>query len=87
MPRSRITNAERATTLLNEAQSDRVDSAHAAVLRQEATILAVLAVAEELSLVRDEVAAAADALKDQNGFGAGIHLSHAADWLERIAKR
>lgn len=86
MPRDkRPSFAEQAATALE--LSHATDPGDAATLRQEATVLAMLAIAEEVGKVRDSIGSVQMALEDQDGFGAGIHLHHISDWLERISKK
>ncbi|WP_328366205.1 hypothetical protein [Micromonospora zamorensis] len=49
--------------------------------------LAVLAVAQELSKLREAVNGVEDALEDQNGHGIGTYLKHASEYLEKIAQQ
>ncbi|WP_064448705.1 hypothetical protein [Micromonospora sp. NBRC 110037] len=49
--------------------------------------LAILAVAWELRQLREAIKGVEDALEDQDGHGVGTHVRHAAEYLERIAKR
>lgn len=88
MPRpERPTSAQRASTLLEEAQNTDLDPGEAAVMRQEATVLAMLAIAEQLDGVRDTIGSVRDALTDNDNYGAGTHLHYISDWLERISGR
>lgn len=87
MPRpQRKTYADRANELLEESQRNGVEPDLAGILRQEASILATLAVAEAVDRARDEIGSVADALKDQDGYGVGGHLRNVGDWVEKIAK-
>ncbi|WP_231956735.1 MULTISPECIES: hypothetical protein [unclassified Actinoplanes] len=55
----------------------------AAVLAQQASAMATLAVAAELGDLRDSVLGVKSALGDQDGYGAAGHLRFISDWLGR----
>jgi hypothetical protein len=75
-----------AADLISEARAEE-NPQQSAVLREYASTMALLAVAEGLSGIREQLVEVTDALEDQNGFGAGGHLRNISDWLEQIAKR
>jgi hypothetical protein len=81
--------------LLDAAQDRRVkpwrwrqgEPNNAAVMRQEATVLAMLAIAEEIAQAREYIGGVKMALEDNDGFGAGLHLHYISDWLKDISER
>ncbi len=71
-----------------------LDQSHAAdspvdadAMRQEAAVMASLAIAAEMGDLRDAVIKVASALEDFDGHGAGVHLHYISDYLEKIADR
>lgn len=86
MPRT-PSKAQRAEMLLNAAQDSDLDPNDAAVMRQEAIVLAMLAIAEEIAEVRGHIGGVQRALEDTEGFGAGLHLHYISDWLKDIAEK
>lgn len=67
--------------------SETTDKERAVDLRQEAQVLALLAIADELSAIRETVTGIEKNLEDNDGYPVGTHLRYINDWLERIAKR
>lgn len=88
MPRDpEPTTRQLAADTLAKARKSRDDPDHAAVLRQEATVLAMLALVEEVASVREHVESVADALKNPDGVDTGTSLSYISDWLKVLAER
>lgn len=77
---------EIAEILANTSNND-TDPQAAALHAQQAVMAAVLAVADEITALRESVEGVQSALEDRDGFGVGIHLHYISDWLEKISKR
>lgn len=82
-------HAAQAATLLAHAQDadPEAKSEDVALMVQFAQAHATIAVAAELGQLRESVEGVADALKDNDGFGAGDHLHYISDWLKTISER
>ena len=94
MPRPQPTpHSQLATDLLHEARqlqdspTGPIDPELAASMRQEATVRALLAVAEELAAVREHVQSITEALKSPDGWDAGTSLYYIADWLKVLSEK
>jgi hypothetical protein len=77
---------DRAVQLLEDAQDSGLSDTEAAAIRQEASVHALLAVADAVSGAREAIADVAGALKSQSS-DAGTSLHYISEWLETIASR
>lgn len=87
MPRGRTSAAEKAEMLLTSADDPENTAEETAAMRHNANVYALLAIAEELAGVREQVSSVVEALKSPDGVDAGTSLYYAADWLKDIAER
>ena len=87
MPRPHMPSHREIAAQLLGAAAEADDDRGPAVLRQEALIHAMLAVAEELDQARQAVIDVSEALKNQDGHGAGTSLYYIADYVKDIAER
>jgi hypothetical protein len=87
MPRQQKTHRHHAAELLEQSHLTEVGPDHAAMLRQEATVHAMLAIAEELAGAREEIQGVARALEDPNGYGVGLYLNYINEALKDLARR
>jgi hypothetical protein len=79
--------AQLAVELLENSRAPGTTDPDAARWRQEAQVVAMIAIAEELSEIKGYLGNVKDALEDQDGFGVGTHARYAGDWLEKISDR
>jgi hypothetical protein len=87
MPQEPNRHVQHSLGLLAAIVRDGVDPDTAAVLRQEASVHAMLAIAEELADLREQVGTVRLALEDAAGNGAGLHLHYISEWLKDISER